>query len=49
MLLDAVTDSIIGKGAGQIVLSTADQNTAAQCLFASAGLRLIMLEMTLDC
>ena len=34
------------RGAPRVVLSTADQNTAAQSLFAATGFRRTMIEMT---
>ena len=48
MLLDATLASLKSLGASQIVLSTAEQNEAAQRLFASAGFRRTMVEMTRD-
>ncbi|WP_064686656.1 GNAT family N-acetyltransferase [Rhizobium bangladeshense] len=48
MLLDAMISALTDRGAKQILLSTAYRNTAAQRLFASAGLRLTMVEMTLN-
>jgi ribosomal protein S18 acetylase RimI-like enzyme len=48
MLLDATVAELKSLGAPQVVLSTADQNAAAQRLFASAGFRRTMVEMTRD-
>jgi ribosomal protein S18 acetylase RimI-like enzyme len=45
-LLDAIIAELEGLGAPRIVLSTMVSNTAAQRLFASAGFRATMLEMT---
>jgi ribosomal protein S18 acetylase RimI-like enzyme len=45
-LLDAIIAELEGLGAPRIVLSTMVSNTAAQRLFASAGFRPTMLEMT---
>jgi ribosomal protein S18 acetylase RimI-like enzyme len=45
-LLDAMVAELEGLGAPRIVLSTMVSNTAAQRLFASAGFRATMLEMT---
>jgi ribosomal protein S18 acetylase RimI-like enzyme len=47
-LLEATTAALRKKGASQMVLSTAEQNEIAQRLFASAGFRRTMIEMTLD-
>ena len=47
-LLDATIAALKAKGAAQIVLSTAVPNEVAQRLFASAGFRRTMIEMTLD-
>jgi len=47
-LLDATVDALAGRGVPQIVLSTAEQNVGAQHLFASAGFRRTMVEMTRD-
>ena len=46
MLLDAVLANLKDRGAERVVLSTAEGNTAAQRLFASAGFRRTMIEMT---
>jgi len=48
MLLDAVVAEVQGRGAELIVLSTGHRNKAAQRLFAAAGFRPTMLEMTLN-
>ncbi len=46
MLLDAALDALKAKGAPRVVLSTAEGNKAAQRLFARAGFRRTMIEMT---
>jgi ribosomal protein S18 acetylase RimI-like enzyme len=46
MLLKAMLDALTGLGAPRIVLFTATQNAAAQRLFAAAGFRATMIEMT---
>lgn len=46
MLLHATLEALSARGALQVVLSTADQNTAAQRLFARSGFRRTMIEMT---
>jgi ribosomal protein S18 acetylase RimI-like enzyme len=46
-LLDATVSALAQRGATQIVLSTAYKNERARRLFASAGLRPTMVEMTL--
>ncbi|MDT4859264.1 Mycothiol acetyltransferase [compost metagenome] len=48
MLLDAVIAELQGRGADLVVLSTAHRNEAAQRLFAAAGFRPTMVEMTLN-
>ncbi|MGF6160447.1 ribosomal protein S18 acetylase RimI-like enzyme [Ensifer sp. KUDG1] len=48
MLLDAAIAELQGQGANLIVLSTAHRNEAAQRLFAAAGFRPTMVEMTLN-
>ncbi|KSV78154.1 GNAT family N-acetyltransferase [Ensifer sp. ENS07] len=48
MLLDAAIAALRAQGAKQLVLSTAHGNEAAQRLFATAGFRPTMIEMTLD-
>lgn len=47
LLLNAAIAALKALGAPQIVLSTAYKNEAGQRLFASAGLRPTMIEMTL--
>ncbi|TCU20086.1 hypothetical protein EV132_101150 [Rhizobium sullae] len=46
MLLDAVLAEIKTRGSERVVLSTAYQNKAAQCLFAFMGFRPTMVKMT---
>jgi len=46
MLLDATISELEARGVPQIVLSTAERNESAQRLFASAGFRRTMIEMT---
>ena len=46
MLLDATLAALAARGAPQAVLSTAERNEAAQRLFARAGFRRTMIEMT---
>src|SRR2546423_3459544 len=46
MLLDATMEALKSHGAPRVVLSTAEQNTAAQRLFDRAGFRRTMIEMT---
>ena len=46
MLLDATLAALEALGAPRAVLSTADRNVAAQRLFARAGFRRTMVEMT---
>jgi ribosomal protein S18 acetylase RimI-like enzyme len=48
MLLDATVAALEARGAHQIVLSTATLNESAQRLFARAGFRATMIEMTRD-
>jgi len=48
MLLDATLTELHRNGAAQVVLSTAEQNEPAQRLFARAGFRRTMIEMTRD-
>lgn len=48
MLLDATIAALKARGEPRIVLSTADKNEAAQRLFARAGFRRTMIEMTLN-
>ena len=45
-LLDAVLAEFSARGAPRVVLSTAERNEAAQRLFAAAGFRRTMVEMT---
>ncbi len=47
-LLDATVAELSSRGVTQIVLSTAERNEAARRLFASAGFRPTMIEMTKD-
>jgi ribosomal protein S18 acetylase RimI-like enzyme len=46
MLLDATLAALDARGAPRVVLSTAEQNEAAQRLFTRAGFRRTMIEMT---
>ena len=46
MLLDATLTALEERGAPRVVLSTAEQNESAQRLFARAGFRRTMIEMT---
>jgi ribosomal protein S18 acetylase RimI-like enzyme len=46
MLLDATLEALKAKGAPRVVLSTAERNESAQRLFARAGFRQTMIEMT---
>jgi len=48
LLLNAVLAELATLGAKQVVLSTAWQNESAQQLFARAGFRKTMIEMTRD-
>lgn len=45
-LLDATLEALKAKGAPRVVLSTAEGNKTAQRLFARAGFRRTMIEMT---
>jgi ribosomal protein S18 acetylase RimI-like enzyme len=45
-LLDATLAELRARGAPRVVLSTAEQNATAQQLFAHAGFRRTMIEMT---
>lgn len=47
-LLDAMLQALAERGAPQVVLFTATRNEAAQRLFAAAGFRSTMIEMTRD-
>jgi ribosomal protein S18 acetylase RimI-like enzyme len=46
MLLDATLAALQARGAPRVVLSTAERNESAQRLFARAGFRRTMIEMT---
>ena len=46
LLLDATLDQLKSRGAPRVVLFTAEQNHAAQRLFAQFGFRPTMIEMT---
>jgi len=46
VLLDATLEALEAKGAPRVVLSTAERNESAQRLFARAGFRRTMIEMT---
>ena len=46
MLLDATLAALTARGAPRVVLSTAERNEVAQRLFARAGFRRTMIEMT---
>ena len=46
LLVDATLAALKSKGAPRVVLSTAEQNAAAQRLFDRAGFRRTMIEMT---
>ena len=46
MLLEASLAALASRGAPRVVLSTAEQNEAAQRLFTRAGFRQTMIEMT---
>jgi ribosomal protein S18 acetylase RimI-like enzyme len=46
MLLDATLAALAARGAPRVVLSTAERNESAQRLFARAGFRRTMIEMT---
>lgn len=46
MLLDATMEALKARGAPRVVLSTAEQNHAAQHLFDREGFRRTMIEMT---
>ena len=45
-LLDATLDALEERGAPRVVLSTAERNESAQRMFARAGFRRTMIEMT---
>jgi ribosomal protein S18 acetylase RimI-like enzyme len=46
LLLEATIEALRDRGAPRIVLSTAERNESAQRLFARAGFRRTMIEMT---
>ena len=46
LLLDATIAALESRGAPRVLLSTAERNEAAQRLFARAGFRRTMIEMT---
>jgi hypothetical protein len=46
LLLDATLAALEELGAPRVVLSTAERNEPAQLLFACAGFRRTMIEMT---
>ena len=46
MLLDSALAALEARGVPRVVLSTAERNLAAQRLFAGAGFRRTMIEMT---
>lgn len=46
LLLAAILEALLERGAPQVVLSTAERNSPAQELFAAAGFRRTMIEMT---
>jgi ribosomal protein S18 acetylase RimI-like enzyme len=46
MLLDAILAALEDRGSPRVVLWTAEQNESGQRLFARAGFRVTMLEMT---
>lgn len=46
ILLDATISELAARGSPQVVLSTAERNETAQRLFARAGFRRTMIEMT---
>jgi ribosomal protein S18 acetylase RimI-like enzyme len=46
LLLDATIHALQAQGAPRVVLSTAERNESAQRLFARAGFRRTMIEMT---
>ncbi len=48
LLLDAVMEALTARDVRQVVLSTAERNVGAQQLFARAGFRRTMVEMTRD-
>ncbi|HEU4785940.1 MAG TPA: GNAT family N-acetyltransferase, partial [Gemmatimonadaceae bacterium] len=46
LLLEATLGTLATRGAPRVVLSTAERNESAQRLFARAGFRRTMIEMT---
>ena len=48
LLLEHVLGELRQRGAARVVLSTAVKNKAAQKLFAAAGFRQTMIEMTCE-
>ena len=46
LLMDAALEELARRGAPRVVLSTADKNHGAQAMFAGAGFRRTMIEMT---
>ena len=46
LLLNSILEQLKSRGVPRVVLSTAEGNAAAQRLFASAGFRRTMIEMT---
>lgn len=46
LILDAVIEALTAHGEPRVMLSTAEQNESAQRLFAKAGFRRTMIEMT---
>jgi len=46
MLLEATMDELKARSVPRVVLSTAEQNEAAQHLFERSGFRRTMIEMT---
>lgn len=46
LLLEATLEFFKSRGVHRVVLSTAERNEAAQCMFARAGFRRTMIEMT---
>jgi ribosomal protein S18 acetylase RimI-like enzyme len=47
-LLNASIDALAALGAPRVVLFTAEKNDEAQAMFANAGFRRTMVEMTRD-
>lgn len=48
VLLDSTLTALRSRGVPRVVLTTAEQNDAAQRFFASVGFRRTMIEMTLE-